>query len=68
MIENTGARKGRVTLRPIRLSPIRLSRDQVWPAIIIIGLTIMVLVNAAFIWIAVSGADEVVPSYNAGQR
>lgn len=54
----TSPRRGRITL----------SRDQLWPAIIIVGLALVLVVNAVFIYIAVSGADEVVPSYNAGQR
>jgi hypothetical protein len=33
-----------------------------------LGLLLMILVNLAFIYIAVSGADEVVPSYNAEPR
>lgn len=36
---------------------------RVWPAIIIVGLVIVVLVNIGFIYVAVSGQDEVVPSY-----
>ena len=40
----------------------------VWPAAIIGGLLLVVFVNAAFIWIAVSGADEVVPSYATEER
>lgn len=32
------------------------------------GLLLMILVNLAFIYIAVSGADEVVPSYKTEQR
>lgn len=47
---------------------ITLSRDHLWPALILIGLALMVAVNVAFIWIAVSGADEVAPSYVAGER
>lgn len=53
---------------PPRRGRITLSRDQLWPAIIIVGMVLVLLVNAVFIYIAVSGADEVVPSYNAGQR
>ena len=37
-------------------------------AAIIGGLLLVVFVNAAFIWIAVSGADEVVPSYATEER
>jgi hypothetical protein len=50
--------RGRITLSP----------DQLWPALIVIGLVIVMAVNAMFIYIAVSGADEVVPSYDAGER
>jgi hypothetical protein len=39
-----------------------------WVVGIIIGFVVMVLVNAAFIYIAVRGADPVVPSYNAEGR
>lgn len=39
-----------------------------WPAAIIGGLLLVVFVNVAFIWIAVSGADEVVPSYATEER
>ena len=53
---------------PSRRGRITLSRDQLWPALIVIGLAIVMAVNAAFIYIAVSGADEVAPSYEAGQR
>ena len=47
---------------------VTLSRDMIWPLAIIIGLALVVVVNAAFIYIAVSGADEVAPSYVAGER
>ena len=50
--------KGRITL----------SKDQVWPAIIIVALALVMLVNAIFIYVAVSGADDVAPSYSEGQR
>ncbi len=45
-----------------------LNRDHVWPAAIIIGLVLVALVNFTFIYIAVSGADEVAPSYVTGPR
>jgi len=32
------------------------------------GLLVVVMVNAAFIWVAVDGADEVVPSYMEEER
>jgi hypothetical protein len=48
------------------VSPTR--RGLSWPAAIIIGFLLMVVVNAAFIYIAVSGADPVVPSYTTEGR
>ncbi len=56
----------RVSVASPRRGRITLSRDQLWPAIIIVGLALVLVVNAMFIYIAVSGADEVAPSYNAG--
>lgn len=53
-----GGGRGRVTL----------SRDQLWPIIIIVALALVMLVNAVFIYIAVTGADEVAPSYTQGDR
>lgn len=47
---------------------ITLSRDQLWPALIIGGLLLVMVVNAIFIWIAVAGADDVAPSYTSGER
>jgi type IV secretory pathway VirB3-like protein len=44
------------------------TRRSPWVLGIVIGFVVMVLVNAAFIYIAVRGADEVVPSYHAEQR
>ncbi len=61
MLETTEARRA-------RRGRITLSKDQVWPLIIILGLALVVAVNVTFIWIAVKGADQVVPSYNAGER
>ena len=43
-------------------------RGRVWPLIIAIALTVVVIVNGVFIWIAVSGADEVAPSYDSETR
>lgn len=37
--------------------------EALWPRAILIGLLLVVAVNIAFIYIAVSGADEVVSSY-----
>jgi hypothetical protein len=39
-----------------------------WIIGIIIGFAVVVLVNAAFIYIAVKGADRVAPSYVAEER
>lgn len=47
---------------------IRLDRDLAWPTAIVIGLILVVVVNLAFIFVAVSGADPVVPSYSAESR
>jgi hypothetical protein len=44
------------------------SRVSPWVVGIIIGFVVLVLVNAAFITIAVKGADPVVPSYIAEER
>lgn len=47
---------------------ITLTRDHLWPAIIIAALALVMIVNAVFVYIAVSGADEVAPSYTQGER
>jgi hypothetical protein len=39
-----------------------------WPWAIAIGLFLVIVVNALFAWIAVSGADPVVSSYNTERR
>jgi len=39
-----------------------------WPVLITVGLILVVVVNALFIYIAVSGADDVVPSYATEER
>jgi hypothetical protein len=43
-------------------------RRSPWVIGIVIGLTIVVLVNAGFIYLAVKGADQVVPSYRIEAR
>ena len=43
-------------------------RDRLWPTLIILGLALVFLVNGLFIYIAVKGADEVVPSYLTEER
>ena len=40
----------------------------VWPVGIVVGLLLVITVNAGFIYLAVTGADEVVPSYAAEER
>lgn len=47
---------------------IDLRSDRVWPLAIVVALLIVAAVNAAFIWVAVSGADDVVPSYFTEDR
>ena len=47
---------------------IQLSDDMVWPTIIVVALVLVLAVNALFIYVAVTGADEVAPSYVAGER
>jgi hypothetical protein len=39
-----------------------------WPIAIALGLAIVVLTNAAFAFVAVRGADQIVPSYRVEQR
>lgn len=39
-----------------------------WPAAIVLGLLLVVLVNVGFIVVAVTGADEVVESYTTEER
>lgn len=48
-------------------SPAR-DRRSPWVVAIIAGLAIMALVNFAFIYVAVRGADDVVPSYDLEHR
>jgi hypothetical protein len=47
---------------------ITLGDESVWPAIIIIALAVVMAVNAVFIYIAVTGAEDVAPSYVEGER
>lgn len=45
-----------------------VDRDHLWPWIIGIALAVVMVVNAVFIYIAVSQADPVAPSYNIENR
>jgi hypothetical protein len=42
--------------------------DRLWPIAITVGLLIMMAVNFCFMYIALSGADEIVPSYFSEER
>ena len=42
--------------------------DRLWAVIVIVALSVVVVVNATFIYIAVSGADDVDPAYVEGER
>jgi len=42
--------------------------SRLWPVLITVGLALVFLVNGLFIYIAVKGADEVVPSYLTEER
>jgi hypothetical protein len=42
--------------------------DRLWAVIIVVGLVVMMAVNVAFIYIAVTGADAVDPAYVEGER
>lgn len=47
---------------------VTIPADSRWPFAIIVGLLIVVAVNITFIYVAVSGADAVVPSYEQSDR
>jgi len=42
--------------------------SRLWPILITVGLALVILVNGIFIYIAVKGADDVVPSYLTEER
>ena len=48
--------------------PDRAPGSRLWPVLITIGLALVMLVNGIFIYIAVKGADDVVPSYLTEER
>ena len=48
--------------------PVRKFDRLLWPIMIIVGLLIVVIMNAVFIYVAVSDRDEVVPSYHTESR
>jgi hypothetical protein len=41
---------------------------RIWPAALIVGMLIVILMNIAFIWVAVSGEDQVVDTYQTEPR
>lgn len=47
---------------------VELSRDHLWPLAIVLGLAAVVVVNLLFIYVAVTEADPVVPSYVTEHR
>jgi hypothetical protein len=48
--------------------PVRKFDRLLWPIMIIVGLLIVIIMNAVFIYVAVSDRDEVVPSYHTESR
>ena len=48
--------------------PSERRRDLRWPIAIAVGLFLVILVNLVFIYIAVSGKDEIVPTYQTERR
>ena len=43
-------------------------RNLRWPIAIAVGLFLVIMVNLTFIYIAVSGKDEIVPTYRTERR
>lgn len=56
------------TDRPRRRSLPRLRSGQAWPLAIAIGLGVVVLMNAVFVYVAVSNTDPIVESYAREHR
>jgi hypothetical protein len=50
------------------LEPSPPRTDRRWPIAIALGLLLVILVNLAFIYIAVHGKDEIAPSYHSERR
>ena len=48
--------------------PVRKFDSLLWPIMIVVGLLIVIIMNAVFIYVAVSDRDEVVPSYHTESR
>ena len=46
----------------------RIPDHMVWPAGLIVAFTVLVVWNAYFVYMAVSDADPVVPSYHTEHR
>lgn len=49
-------------------APESAPRSWIWPVAIVVGLVLVMVVNAGFIVVAVTGADEVVESYTTEER
>ena len=65
----TGERDGRQAgAEGTRKGTIEVRKDWLWPVIITVALVLVIAVNAAFIYIAVKGADAVDPAYVQGER
>jgi hypothetical protein len=58
----------RAPRRPDALTPKRPDAKSSWVIGIIIGLAFVAIANAVFIYVAVKGADPVVPSYSTEPR
>ncbi len=49
--------------------PVPTRRDRLlWPVVLAIAFAVVVAVNAMFIYLALSGSDDVVPSYHSEPR
>ncbi len=57
-----------ITKQDTRDSAAEVRPDRLWAVIIVVGLVVMMAVNVAFIYIAVTGADAVDPAYVEGER